>query len=353
MPRLLIVDDELANRELLRQHVEDYMHLQAEVASSGKETLDLLRKGEMFDLILLDVRMPQMSGVEVLEHLQKDSEWRKIPVVMVTADNVDSTIVECISRGAEDYLLKPVNFPILEARVRNSLNRRRMALQEQEFRDEIERSHQVADNLLNDLFPYAVVEQLKNNRKVLTQRYQNVAVLFCDVVGFTRFCDRHEADPELVVDQLQSLIGGIEDAASAHKIEKIKTIGDCFMGAANLHQFVKHPVLAAVEGAVQMMQVVAEHASGWQVRIGIHAGPVVAGILGKRVYCYDIWGDTVNTAARMQAEADPGGIFVSGDAWRHIERYCRAEPRMVHPKNLPEMEAFRFTEFKPGPRPTA
>jgi class 3 adenylate cyclase len=147
-----------------------------------------------------------------------------------------------------------------------------------------------------------------------------VAVLFCDVVGFTRYCDRHP--PEQVVAELRALVDAFEDIAARHEMEKIKTIGDAFLATAGLLHPVADGLLASVRCGLDMVAASQRIEPRWQVRVGIHQGPVVAGIMGRRQYLFDLWGDTVNIAARIVAQAAPGCVVVSGTAWARLDGRC-------------------------------
>src|SRR6185437_16076716 len=123
------------------------------------------------------------------------------------------------------------------------------------------------------------------------RRHEDVAVLFCDIVGFTEYCDRNP--PETVVANLESLVDHFEAIVERHGLEKIKTIGDAFMATAGLMRYIDNPALAAADCGLAMVDAAKSHEAGWQVRIGIHCGAVVAGVLGKKSFVFDLWGDTV------------------------------------------------------------
>ena len=142
-------------------------------------------------------------------------------------------------------------------------------------------------------------------------------MLFCDVVDFTSYCDKHE--PEDVVSRLDALFVAFERVTTTHGLEKIKTIGDSFMAAAGLLKDANDPLGSAVLCGLQMAATSIDARLGWSVRVGVHVGPVVAGIVGQERYQFDIWGDTVNIAARMASKAMPGSVAVTEEAWRQIE----------------------------------
>ena len=134
-------------------------------------------------------------------------------------------------------------------------------------------------------------------------------VLFADVVDFTAFCD--ENPPEAAVSRLQGLINGFEEIALSEGLEKIKTIGDAIMATANLLQPTDQPLVSAARGARRMVEAAPHLAQGWQVRIGMHVGPVVAGVIGQQQHLFALWGGTVNIAARITDLAGPSNVCIS------------------------------------------
>jgi class 3 adenylate cyclase len=167
------------------------------------------------------------------------------------------------------------------------------------------------------LLPEAAAKEIRNIGTVIPRRYNEVAVLFCDVVNFTSYCDKHA--PEEVVSRLDALFVALEGVAAAYGLEKIKTIGDAFMAASGLLKEAKDPLESAVLCGLQMAATSIDAQLDWEVRVGVHIGPVVAGIVGQERYQFDIWGDTVNIAARMAGKAMPGGVAVTDEIWRQIE----------------------------------
>jgi len=151
---------------------------------------------------------------------------------------------------------------------------------------------------------------------VIPRRYENVAVLFCDVTNFTAYCDKHE--PEDVVSRLDALFVIFERITAKHGLEKIKTIGDGFMAVAGLLQEIKDPVGSAVRCGLEMTSTLIDAHLDWEVRVGVHAGPVVAGVVGQERYQFDIWGDTVNVAARMVGMSAPGSVAATKEIWEML-----------------------------------
>ena len=148
-------------------------------------------------------------------------------------------------------------------------------------------------------------------------------MLFCDVINFTAYCDKHE--PEDVVSRLDALFVIFERVTAKHGLEKIKTIGDGFMAAGGLLNEIKDPIGSAVRCGLEMAATSIDAHLGWEVRVGVHVGPVVAGVVGQERYQFDIWGDTVNVASRMADKATPGSVAVTKHVWEQASPNFEAE----------------------------
>ena len=315
VPSLLVVDDNEDNRYTLLRRLNREGYNNVTAVENGQEALDRLAE-HSFDLVLLDIMMPVLNGYETLERMKSDMRLREIPVIMISAVDQMDSIVRCIEGGAEDHLPKPFNAALLRARIRASLEKKRLRDQEANYLKQIEAEKKRADDLLHATLPAAAVHELKSTNSVRPRRFEDVGVLFCDVVDFTTYCDRHPA--ETVVSHLQDIVQAFEVIATKHGLEKIKTVGDAFMATAGLMQYVEDPAIASVRAAFEMVETMKTHSSGWDVRVGIHMGPLVGGVIGQKNYSFDIWGDTVNIASRIVGQAAPGSVLVSAAVWRNL-----------------------------------
>jgi class 3 adenylate cyclase len=340
---LLVVDDNATNRDVLCRWLRRDGHAVA-AAPDGQLALDLLRSGA-FDLVLLDVILPGLNGFEVLGRLKADAELRHVPVIMISAFDDTDGVARCIEAGAEDYLPKPFNPALLKARIRAGLEKKRLRDREAFYLERLRQEQRRSDELLHVILPGEVVEELKETNAVRPRRHEGVAVLFADIVGFTAFCDQNE--PEEVLPPLQRLMEAWEEVASAGGVQKIKTVGDAFLGAAGLlRPAAGSPVLPCVRCGLEMIAAARALGVGWDVRVGVHAGPVVAGVIGRRQYLYDLWGDTVNTAARMESHGEPGTVTLSGAAWSQIAHCARGTSLgPVEVKGKGRLEVVRFERF--------
>ncbi len=317
--KLLVVDDDEFNRRIITRLLAKENYSDVDMAGNGREALDLIGKGD-YDAIMLDIEMPEIDGYGVLEHLQKDMRLRQIPVIMISGVDETASVIKCIELGATDYLHKPIDPVLLRARLGACLDKKRMHDQQSSYVNQLREEKKRADQLLNVILPTAAANELKSAGRVPPRRYDNVAILFCDIVGFTEFCDNHSA--EEVVSGLQSLFEACERITKKHGMEKIKTIGDEFMASAGLMTPNSDPLLSAVACGLEMIEASKECEPPWEVRVGINGGPVVAGIVGHDKYQFDVWGDAVNLAARLTGAGGPGKLVVSMNAWLNIQDSC-------------------------------
>jgi len=207
----------------------------------------------------------------------------------------------------------------------------------------LDRAHQRSEELLLNILPPSIAKRLKLSGGTIADGFTGVTVLFADIVGFTRLSSR--LPPERIVEVLNELFCKFDDLAGHFGLEKIKTIGDCYMVAGGLPEPRADHAEAVAEMGLAMLGIVAELAARWgealNIRIGIHSGPVVAGVIGKRKFIYDLWGDTVNIASRMESHGIPGTIQLSAASRQLLDGKYRLRQRgMIDVKGKGEMETW-------------
>jgi adenylate cyclase len=341
---ILVVDDNEDNRYTLTRRLKREGYTNLTTASDGREALEQFARLR-FDLVLLDIMMPEMDGFEVLERLKGDPALRHVPVIMISALSELDSVVRCIELGAEDYLPKPFNSVLLKARIGASLERKRLHDQEVDHLAEIERQRRRADELLGAILPASAVRELKASDRVRPRRFEEVAVLFGDVVDFTAFCDGHS--PEDVVANLHQLTTAFEAITADHGLEKIKTLGDAVMATANLLEAHGDPVMDCLRAGFALADAARATPAAWRMRIGIHIGPVVAGVVGSKKFTFDLWGDTVNVAQRLASFGPEPAVHVSAAAWLRVDG--RARGSLLGPVRLKgkgEVEVIRCDALK-------
>jgi adenylate cyclase len=335
---LLVVDDNEPNRDMLARRLERLGHKVAR-AENGHEALQRI-KAEPFDLLLLDIMMPVMDGYQVLEQLKADPVLRSLPVIVLSASDESESVVQCIQMGAEDHISKPFDPILLQARINACLEKKRFRDREVSYLQQIQDEKQRTDDLLHIILPRDVAAELKATNAVKPRRFENVGVLFCDIVGFTAFSEGHS--PEELLADLQMLVEEFEKITACHSLEKIKTVGDAFMATAGLLAPLRNPALNCIRAGLEMVAAAKTVPPHWQVRVGVHVGPVIAGVVGRKKYQYDVWGDTVNTAARMEQAATPGSICVTAETWKKLRGHCRGHCHgLIQVKGKGDLELFQ------------
>jgi adenylate cyclase len=325
--RILVVDDNASNRDLLSRRLSHDGHYVAR-ADSGRRALEMLEVEE-FDLILLDLLMPDLNGFQVLELLKADERLHNIPVIMISGLQETDSVIRCIEAGAEDYLVKPFNPVLLRARISACLERKRWRERERRYVERIELERQRYESLLRNILPGQIVTRLNNGEVVIADRVEEATILFADLVGFTAAAAR--VTPAVLVNNLNRIFSAFDDLCRRLQIEKIKTIGDAYMAAAGLplprpdHAEVIADFALAMLVALERVNATAE--VPFQMRIGIHTGPVVAGVIGSHRFLYDIWGDTVNLASRLESHGLPARIHVSPQTSQLLASRYELEPR--------------------------
>ena len=311
-PALLIVDDNEDNRYTLQMLLEADGHERIASASGGAEAMSLIEK-QKFSLVLLDMMMPDLNGDEVLRMIKSNPDTRDIPVIMISADTDTEKVSKCIELGADDYLPKPFNPTILRARIGSALRRESLRLLETEYLSRVEQEKRHSETLLRNILPPEIASRLRNGESIIADHYDDTTVLFADIVGFGKITARMKAYE--IIGCLNHLFSEFDRLAEDAGVEKIKTIGDNYMAVAGVPTPRSNHARAATKLALDMINSARRLHSRlpvpFPIRVGLHSGPVMAGVIGTRRIAYDVWGDTVNIAARMEAASQPNRVLIS------------------------------------------
>lgn len=320
--KILCVDDTEDNIDILMNILGDDYELT--VAMDGETALESVAT-EIPDIILLDVMMPGIDGYEVCRKLKADTATKDIPVIFLTGKSevVDETMG--LEIGAVDYITKPISFPILLARLKTHL--------------QLKAEKNKSDDLIKNILPLAVAEELKTTGKTAPVCFKKSAVMFSDLVGFTRISSKMTANE--LIGELNDLFTAYDDIIEKNDCERIKTIGDAYMAVSGLpipsESYADNIVLSAVEILTYLNKRKATSNYPWTATLGIDLGEVVGGVVGVKKYIYDIFGSTVNMASRLQLASKiyQVEIMISGsvyDELRHPENFCLREIDLVRVK---------------------
>ncbi|MEG3842564.1 adenylate/guanylate cyclase domain-containing protein [Microcoleus sp. herbarium14] len=359
---ILVVDDKPDNVRLLSTILTEQGY-QVRKALNGQRAIATVQEFPP-TLILLDVMMPEMNGYEVCAKLKASPKTSAIPVIFLSALDDVSDKVKAFDVGAVDYITKPFQGKEVLARVANQLTiqSQQKLLQEQtkqleelvgRLQNEIKErqgaelalrlAQKKSDHLLLNILPAAIVENLKKGEGSPAERFESATVLFADLVDFTSLAAR--ISPLELVNLLNQIFSKFDQLTEKHGLEKIKTSGDAYMVAGGLPVPRADHVEAIANMALDMQESIAHFKTDtgepFQIRIGINTGPVVAGVIGTKKFTYDLWGDTVNVASRMESQGLPGYIQVTTAIYDLLkDRYVFEERGAIEVKGKGETIAY-------------
>jgi class 3 adenylate cyclase len=349
---VLVVDDNGINRDLLTRRL-DRLGYAVRSAENGRQALEQLASGGI-DLVLLDIMMPEMDGFQVLEYRRADPRLQEVPFVVLSAlDELDS-VVRCVELGAEDYLTKPFNPVLLRARIEASLERKQLHDRELEYTHQLAVERERSERLLLNILPASIAERLKSGESPIADRLVEVTALFSDLVGFTELTQ--SVPPGEMVEILNRVFSAFDSLVDEHGVEKIKTLGDGYVVLAGApapmpnHAEAIANVALGMRIAIQRLRL----ETGWplDIRIGIDSGgPVVAGVVGRKKFAYDVWGDTINTASRMESHGVAGEIQVTDATYERLRHgYEFAERGNISVKSKGTMHTYFLLSKRGSPR---
>ncbi len=324
----------------------------------GQECCDYELDSEIPEIILIDWEGYNADPLQCLQRFKKHELFRKIPVIIIgKAENIEKAIRE----NADDFIDKPINESKLKLRIELTLRLSRSLREIEEQKEkienqtnEIEIQREVSERMLLNILPYEIAEQLKKKGTAKTKLYKRVTVMFTDFKDFSMYANN--LPPKELVGELSYYFQTFDEIIDQHYIEKIKTIGDAYMCAGGLPLKNKSNPFDVLLAAMKIKKFMVEHEipeveninERWSCRIGIHTGEVVAGVIGKRKFAYDIWGDTVNTASRMEENGEVNKINISGPTYEFIKDYFDCTYRgKINVKNKGDVDMYFVNRIKP------
>jgi len=325
------------------------------LAENGKQAIEKALQNSP-DVILLDVMMPVMDGFEACKILRSNPVTTPIPILIVTALSDREDRLEGIGIGASDFITKPIDIEEVLLRVRNSIYTKKLYDKVKENYEEVKRlsdelrirNEQLqlekdrSEKLLLNILPKPIAERLKAGEEIIADRFEDATILFADIVGFTSFSS--DKSPGELVNYLNKIWSEFDRLTDKYKLEKIKTLGDGYMIAGGLPSRQDNHAEAIADMALEMKEIISKYKFGKDVfllRIGINTGSVVAGVIGEKKFFYDLWGDTVNTAQRMQAHSEPGQIQVTYSTYSRLkDNYIFKERGSISVKGKGEITTY-------------
>ncbi len=358
---ILVVEDDTADLNLLSFLLEKQGY-ELQCVQNG---LSVMAKIESvtIDLVLLDIKLPDIDGYEVCRLLKSFNKSRDIPVIFISAlENVWDK-VKAFKAGGVDYITKPFESKEILVRIENQLTimglQAKLVNQNLHLRKEIsarikaedellqlnadlekrveERTWQLnierdrSEKLLLNILPSPIIEQLKHSQQSIAEDIKDVSILFADIVGFTEISHKHSSRE--MVTLLNKVFTSFDQLAEKHGLEKIKTIGDAYLVVGGLPGSCGDHAHAVAEMALVMIgktnELSEELKIPIKIRVGINSGPVTAGVIGEKRFVYDLWGDSVNIASRMESYGLAGEIQVSETTYERLKGDYEFEERGI------------------------
>lgn len=376
---ILVVEDSPVQAIVLRRFLTQAGY-PVMIAKDGIDGLEMLKK-QPVGLIISDINMPRMNGFELCRAIKSDPTLRNIPVILSTALSSPTDLIVGIEVGADNYVPHPWNEKQLLATIDELLRSpprqatidepetvvlhgkeykintsrqyilnfllstyENIHLQNQELsklKEENQRAYQQLqsvqkeqEQILNNIFPLSVTQELMAYGSVTSRRYDEATVMFLDFVGFSK--SSNDMNPQTLVEALGTYFEKFDAISELNTIERIKTMGDGYMCVGGVPEPTPNHAFNCVNAALEIMNYLKspeaallqqKYGVNWDLRIGIHSGPVVAGVIGKKRPAYDIWGGTVNIASRMESSCEKNKINISHFTYEVVKNSFICLPR--------------------------
>jgi class 3 adenylate cyclase len=336
----LIVDDIPTNLRILYDYLAQF-DFEIFSAKSGEKVLKMITQIKP-DIILLDVMMPGIDGFETCRRLKENEETREIPVIFMTALSDTKSKVKGFEVGGVDYITKLLQQEEVLARVNTHLTIRDQQKKLEAQKEELRQLNASKDRLLLNILPSKIVEYLKTNGKTEPETFENVSVFFSDFVGFTKISSN--LDSKRVIDELSDIFTNFDEIMDKNQCERIKTIGDAYLAVCGMPELNPNHAKNLIKAAIKIIDYLKvrnqKSEFKWLPRIGIHSGKVVGGIVGIKKYIYDVFGDIINTASRMESYSETMKINVSETTYQLVKndfRFVERETLLVKGKGEMKM----------------
>lgn len=325
--RILVCEDDKDSQKLIVRILQKENY-EVVTADDGQEAWQTFQRDD-FRLVITDWVMPQMGGVELCKKIRAQQTPGYVYIILVTSKEEKQDLVQALDAGADDYITKPYDKGELLARLRSG---QRILDLEQTIGEKnraLLAEKEISERLLLSIFPRTIADRLKQELSPIAESFAEASVLFAGINDFSALVA--QKTPVQVVDLLGQIFAAFDRLAEQHGLEKIKTLGDIYMAAAGVPVPREDHAEAVAALAFAMQAEIVRFDAGLtvplQLRVGLSSGPVVAGVIGTTKLAYDLWGDTVSTAAHMEATGLAGSIQVSAETYQRLQKNFVFEER--------------------------
>jgi class 3 adenylate cyclase len=324
--RILIAEDEFIIATDIAKILERLSYKVIGTCRNGKEVVDKAVELKP-DLILMDVMLEgKTSGIEAAEEIMSSND---IPVIYLTAFADSATLEKAKLTEPFGYILKPFDSRTLHTSIEMALYKHEINKKLKSRTEELKAEQEKSELLLQNILPLPIILELKEKGIIQPRNYDSVTILFTDFEGFTQIAS--SMPPEELVSELNDIFKNFDIVIQEHGLEKLKTIGDSYMVGGGFPVENEFHAINVVKAAIEMQNIIKERSNyskyPWKMRAGIHSGKIVAGVVGKFKYSYDVWGDTVHLANNMQRQGLPGMINITKTTYNLIKEEFECEFR--------------------------
>jgi adenylate cyclase len=346
--KILVAEDERIIAVDIRNTLGSLGYEVISTVNTGEEAVkaaEVLRP----DLILMDIMLNgEMTGIDAAKIILPQYD---IPVIYLTALSDSETLNKAKITEPFGYVLKPYDARILNSAIEMAVYKHKIDSELRKKTRELEEEKIRTDKLLHNILPAEIVDEWKTFGFISPRYYNLISILFTDFIGFTDLSSR--LSPDVLVKELNEIFHNFDSIIEAYNLEKLKTIGDTYMIGAGLPKEADDHAVRITRAAIDMQSYINDRNRSskiqWQMRAGINSGQVIAGIVGTNKFTYDVWGDTVNIASRMESSSLPGKINISGSTYELIKDHFECEYRgKLNAKGKGQIDMYFVKDLKPG-----
>ncbi len=347
--KILLVDDMDIIIDIIISHLktigQDFIYLKAH---NGRDACKIASQN-IPDLIIMDWEMPKMNGIDALGLLKKNKLLKDIPVIISSGFSDSINVRKAMDAGAIDYIRKPIDSIELIARVKSvlTLQNNFNELKKKQIEFEIEKSK--VEKMLEGLMPAKILEEIKQTGTSRPKRYKNASVIFIDLVDFT--IKSKQMSPKRLINELNDIFSSFDKIMTKNQCTRIKTIGDAYLAVCGLPEEDAQHHQKIINAAFLCMEFITRRNTfnpiKWELRIGINSGDIIGSLIGFENYLFDVFGETVNTASRIQSHINPMVIACGKNTYEQTKNdYIFESCGNPNLKGLGEVGIYRIIEEK-------